>query len=437
MLVKVDRALPLDVLQRIALWLVDATTCFAFLEALGSPADRGSLESLWQLGLTIDRDSLWPDLYLDHLDHHTPQEHIRAVLPYYTQVYISGSYDIAWLRANLPSSMEIVWFNPPHLADMVQDSSLSDWYASWAMLPVVEVTLCHVSDDAMYLLDPVLPQMACLKSLHIHSHSPIDSILAFAASSSTLLELKLEAWLEIPGIDDGLVAYLMAWLQRLPVRTLCLSCFYWDAVTRDTKTDFCNAVLSHPTLSQLKLPDLDMSDLDKMPHPLPKLQTLALQTLQVPCVLQLFASPVVSLSLTGFDMPDASTVDLVFQALVRNHHLKSLTFKGTTLDERQWRHIVAYLPDIQLQALSWWYNCELTDEVVLLLADALKQNRSLRCCWFHTTIISTTAATTLLASVRSGVMKYIGFKLPLGTSRAQKNEIELFAATCGVRVRFE
>ncbi|KAF0719515.1 Aste57867_986 [Aphanomyces stellatus] len=429
-----DTLLPPDVLFKVALWIEDSATFFAFLEAIGSL--RGPpLDLLWRLGLTRSHNTLWPMLLIENADDESYAA-LEATSPLYSRVRVFGTCDVASLRRHLGRHVRLEWFNPP--LSMV-NAPLHEWYADWATLPLTSV----VATAAFYPKEPlctVLPRLTQLQRLEIGGVRPLAAVLAFAADSMALVHLIVNntaftrCTLTAPMLD-----HLIQWLQRQPVKTLSLSSIVLNAGELvDGKAAFCTTVLSCPTLNELRLRDVDLSDLAPMAFVI-HAHTVELKGLSVSHLLQLL-DPLVAPQLIELDLwacavpPDQAHLLCLFEALATNPTLQHLYMRHSDLNDEKWHSIVAFLPRLRLKSLRLaggeYY---LSDECALKLALALETNVELKICMCYGMVLSVQGATTLLQCLRRRpvVMQMIAFTLAKGASADQKKTMRERARDMG------
>ncbi|KAF0717223.1 Aste57867_2425 [Aphanomyces stellatus] len=266
--------LPPDVLHQIASYVNDTVSFFSFLDALGSPALRGPLEAVWQLGMTLDHSSLWPHLDLSHLHDDVTLAQLQTIVPLYTTILVAGAFDLAWLKTCVHSKAQLRWDEPPLLADA---ATLAEWYDAFATLRVVHVT------DSRCVVHPILSiltKLTHIKSLQVCAATTahLDLLFAFAATSPSLTALQITRHFgETEEITQSMVRHIHQWFHRHHVLTFAVDSVLWARdVDAALQAQFCSTVLSHPSLDDLRLGLLDVNSLGTMPLPPLRMRTLEL-----------------------------------------------------------------------------------------------------------------------------------------------------------------
>ncbi|KAF0689923.1 Aste57867_18664 [Aphanomyces stellatus] len=232
-----------NILITIVCYVADASTFFAFLDALATPDLRGPLESLWELGLIHTHTTLWPSLHLtkEILGDPFSRGHVEVVLQYYTVVKVLwADGDIDWLCRHLEPPMAVEW-----VASLPRPRPTTDWFLKCTQLPItsMEVTIWDGSLEALF------PVFATLERLTVRGEFTTSLARLFAAAaqpSSKLVELDIES-----GCEDTMTAPLLLpmiqWLEMRPVRTFRFWALKFDpSVDATLQQVFFKALFQRP-----------------------------------------------------------------------------------------------------------------------------------------------------------------------------------------------
>ncbi|KAF0700775.1 Aste57867_8728 [Aphanomyces stellatus] len=383
----------------------DATTLFAYLEALRPRQLLGPLEHLWQLGLTRKRSRLWPSLHLESLQPHHERIHLEGLAKLHMHVVVEGVYDLDWLQTFLhpralravaaidvspPSKTTLAWLEFPSAADIA--ISLPDWFDQWSSVFHVTRVDCTAYASVDDLVD-VLPRLRHLTSLvsptTLHL---LVAVLAFAAHSTTLTSLVLSPN-ELTSsdlVDDNDAAILVTtaavvnatrWLATQPVREFRFHGWPWQHVARSVQEAFLVALFHHPTLEELDCIGLDLTAAaaSVLPPPPTSLCVLDLSrsmfhTSWLTTILAM--SPVHTLVCVGPTLR-RDQLEPVLLALASTN-VTTLALTRTGLADQLWQSIFALdaLCLAPLVHLDLRGN-HLTDDAAIRLADVLWRNRTL------------------------------------------------------------
>ncbi|KAF0699171.1 Aste57867_10223 [Aphanomyces stellatus] len=252
-----DTSLPPDVIQRLALFLPDTDTFFAFLEAVRNPAILGDLFHFLRLAKTVPRVHLYPLLCVQRTDPVALASY-KAIAKYVSNVDFRKIYALDVLGEFLGPSIGLI--DLPRTSDL--DMPIADWYTAVAAssLPIAAITwtrnvTAHRPSGGDCLL-AVLPRLTLLRELTLDhaTLSSLDPLFEFLGASTHLTRLSLKhldiesTRAEWGGADDvaGLAVlrrihatHLAHWLQHAPVTHMRL--VGWDC---DCDTAFLTPVLA-------------------------------------------------------------------------------------------------------------------------------------------------------------------------------------------------
>ncbi|KAF0714721.1 Aste57867_3731 [Aphanomyces stellatus] len=432
--------LPPELLERVAPCIEDAPTFFAFLEALGNPTARGPFDPLWEMGLTTNRNNLWPILRLDNLDN-ALHDDLTRLLPLYSRVQVYDAFDIAWLTQHLPRHVKLDWLDPPQR--YVAGMELEDWYNAWATLPVSSITVRNVSSGRF---TNVLPRLHCLESLtvQVNAVDGVKAVLEYAAKSPTLVKLALSNEVLVPWhVTPAMVQLVLQWLERQPVSHLALKAMNFGQLRHHDGgvllAEFCTKLLASPTLDELHLIDINLSDMAHIASSI-GMRKVELRGLAFPCVLQLLDSKVAprlkQLDLWDVAIPnDPSLIQLLIELITKSTTLMHLALRQSQVDLGKWHNILPFLPALPLESLHLGgaLDFRVPDEFAFLVAQGLEANQTLACFMCYGLVISVDAALTLLQCLarRSIVMRSLAFTLVHDATIEQKKAIRAFAKRLG------
>ncbi|KAH9129376.1 hypothetical protein AeMF1_000555 [Aphanomyces euteiches] len=253
--------LPLDVMQRIALFLEDSRTFFNYLEAFRSHLHRlGCLRHFVDLAASTPVCDLWPQLKLHHLDA-TKLAPFKPILSCFTAIHVRKTYDLDLLGEIVEHDSER---HVLHLLDMPNQIDLKmpieEWYKALLPLPIISLTwttngAIH-SPSAIWTFMDTIPRMDHLKWLNLdHARLlSLDPLMQFIGGSRlTRVSLKHmrimrhNAWnFDLNGMAPVMthlfVAHLHNWLQHAPITHWSMA--GWDS---DCDTSCLNQLVATTT----------------------------------------------------------------------------------------------------------------------------------------------------------------------------------------------
>ncbi|KAF0697639.1 Aste57867_11688 [Aphanomyces stellatus] len=222
--------MPPELLVKIALYIPDAPTMFNLFEALGKPDARGLLlNSLWRLGLKMDRKKLWPVLSINGQETLDPSIAclMEIVMGMYVRVSIDGGlFDLLWLRQQLHPQTGVELINPT-TAVASASAQLDTWYTTCADMRITRL-LIDFSDADRIL--PLLPKLRPhLVALHLDESScgSLSTLMDFI-SSSNLTDLILhvlsnDSLFGLATLTPPMVRHLVRWLRLRPIQNFQFS----------------------------------------------------------------------------------------------------------------------------------------------------------------------------------------------------------------------
>ncbi|KAF0714099.1 Aste57867_4044 [Aphanomyces stellatus] len=215
---RTNHPMPQILIERMALFLPDATTFFHFLLAFSSPTDGdvlGDLHILLDLGRQLPLEDLWPRIQLHPLNMHLVVPHLSVISKYYAVIEIHDCREIAndtslHRLATLPFSNIATSF---HLVN----SSTTWWPASWNQ----HITSVDMTTSSNPALVHVLSSMSHLTDLTLHAcfqEEHLDAIFSWL-STSKITSLAIFAPLAIV-LTESMAKSIVQWLETRCVRRL-------------------------------------------------------------------------------------------------------------------------------------------------------------------------------------------------------------------------
>ncbi|CAK4195745.1 unnamed protein product [Aphanomyces euteiches] len=257
-------SLPVEAVLNIACYIASPTDLFAFLEALRPHNLLGPLEHLWQLGLTFDHCELWPELTISASDPPEYTASVKEIIKYYPLIYIIDMHDLEWISKYVsPTTLQEWYFTTALPTD--------EFWSIWSQFRISRVyitTNTRIGDRAHSLpesFQSALPNLHYLQSLEVRGAiQSIDAILAFAATSSYLIDLKFaDAWSTITtDVTPRMLRDLLQWFRRQRVQAFMFSNWSWNVNDVALKNSFYDAMFSWSTLDKLVCTSVDLSDVD-------------------------------------------------------------------------------------------------------------------------------------------------------------------------------
>ncbi|KAG9399926.1 hypothetical protein AC1031_011391 [Aphanomyces cochlioides] len=312
-----------DLVPHIASFIEAPDDFFSFLEAVGPPDIPVALKCIWQLGLQMDRSDLWPLLHIDtSMD--IPFEAQEPCMTYYSIIHIEETDNLERLKKHLDSKTEVHW-------------TLSEWttlrWIDFKLFFVRRLCIdidCRADDEKM-LLDVLTELLVHLKALvlcliyHLYN---LEKVLALVADSKQLIEL--ECWkVACRGlkfcIRDTMAHDILKWFNKQPVRVFRVNRGSFKLMNKACDKSFSTQYLIVQRWIHL--------------HWASEYNTGTQQLFEV--------------------LP---------HTLIR-----TLEISSTKLNFSEWQLLAQFLPSCRLESLTL-RNCELTNQYVISIAQAIKNN---------------------------------------------------------------
>ncbi|KAF0688291.1 Aste57867_20161 [Aphanomyces stellatus] len=398
--------LPVEVFRSIGLYIPDASTFFAFLEALGTSAVRGSLEAFWQLGATSpnERSLLWPTLVLKEETFHNRERLalVESVMTYYSHVDVVGLdwchwvCDLEWLHEHIGPATTITW--DADFPSSSAEAKLDDWFDLWATLPVTKLDVKNntadqyplaLTADAMPYFCAVLPRCHRLASLVIDSSPSLPAILERCVLPPSLVSIDMNTD-STCSFNAASLAHAQQWLTTAPVRRIYFGCMFLEsAVVPAIQNAFFAALFACPTIESI---DIAGWNLDHLDTAIPLSIPLAIRDLRVDgvmlsangllCIARAVrrSSTLENVCIGIFDEPDdfaafAAAWDELFVA-VSFANVKTLEMTQTFLSDAYWPRLAPHVQASKLESLSLAHN-RITNDGVAWIAQAIQQNETI------------------------------------------------------------
>ncbi|KAF0717298.1 Aste57867_2378 [Aphanomyces stellatus] len=406
--------LPVDVLLKIALWIEDATSFFAFLESLGTAHARGSLDSLWQLrSAFLDRDHLWPSLHLTDQILANHLEGLKSALFYVPHIVVLDLVDIGWLHQHVSPSTTISWeaaFPTSPSTALVHGIlvDLEDWFHMWAKLSIANLTVMRPDHNqnvrrlwtptpAIPTLFEVLPSCHRLVRLKLECPFCLSAVFELAATSTSLIDLALVSGsVYIMGSEPRLnathISLAMQWLNTAPVERLRLSNVYLASdLARNVLEMFLTTLFTCPTMMNLQLSTWDLASLDSSIFPTSfgllrlKFSGIKLTPTTILCLCRVLRHSIalktfILTKLRRSQCTDAHTNNTsAFQELfesIAQSNIKTLDVSNCRLDDTHWPQLGQSLQRCTLESIRLDRNY-ITDEGAYWIARAIQANETI------------------------------------------------------------
>ncbi|KAG9399832.1 hypothetical protein AC1031_011253 [Aphanomyces cochlioides] len=406
-------AFPVDVLVNIGFCISHHSDLFAFVEALRQDYDVGPLEHIWQLGLSLDHKLLWPDLVLtSRMTRSSQRVTYEAIAKFYRHIRVYVVMDIEWLKTHVDPKAELSWKLENLPGILIRNAN---YWSEWA-----DLRICHLYVDCDFpsgWID-VLPRLQYLKTLILKTQvdTHVDKILEFAAMSDQLTELVISTS-ENGSLTDPMLRNIIAWLSRQLVRVFAISGWEWRTNNMELKQSFYQAMFNCPTLKELKIAMVDLSDMDLTNA------TLSMQTLQIrTCFVspnfcetlaaRLIDSNVLDLSLVYTDDTTLKGIESLLRVLPKTS-IKSLDLVDSTVSSADICEFAPLLQASTLNTLKIRY-AELHEQAVSSLANAIQNNTSIAELDITGTVMTSQDCHRLIESAthtsRPIEMKWIAFQ---------------------------
>ncbi|KAF0719793.1 Aste57867_792 [Aphanomyces stellatus] len=363
--------LPLDVLVKIGLWLPEASSFFAFLDALGSLAARGPLDVFWQLGSIYPRhDDLWPTLVLtEEMFKHHGRLVASAIALASHVVVVDLACDIDWFHDHVGRHTTITWNAAFPSFSGVHDVSLHAWFDLWAGLPITTLVLrteLLLTSDITSLLCTALPRCRRVTTLEIQSAPSLSTIFEQGALPPMLVNLTID----VPApcrFTAMSLAKAIQWLATAPVQRVEWTCsFSTGDVEPSIQNTFFAALFTSPSLDYMALSGWNLSHLDTSTLPMP---SLAMRELRLDGV-DLKSTDIVTLAHAVRHSPslehlclrldnhtDPSATYAVYgpaceQLLAACVHVKTLELAACYLWDPHWHRLAPHLQSTKLESIA-------------------------------------------------------------------------------------
>ncbi|KAF0695790.1 Aste57867_13413 [Aphanomyces stellatus] len=366
--------LPSDIVFKIALFIRDASSFFAFLEALG-PLD--AFQPFLLLRHTRPRDTLWPILQLNANDDAIHLDGVAAIARYYSRVAAIDMYDLGWLSHAMHPMADIHWRGLPTTIPRGYPS-LDVWFHEWAKLRLTHVDVSHRCLDQRLLqaLPQLCPHLVSLTLSHAQCSVYLEGLLAFVSTSS-LTALALDSIQtgrnSTPVFTPVMVDHIVHWLQAQPVTAFRFGGGHW--AVNATPSKLFDAVFGCKTIEILALVNC------VLPSPLmPPGLTLTMR----------------DLVLIGCDVTETHTLELAAALVASNVH----TLRVRQLDARGAKNILRTLPSTNVLHFEL-SDCGITDSVVADVRVSLAASRRLQSITLEDNWLTNKGAASLARAVKA------------------------------------
>ncbi|KAG9409504.1 hypothetical protein AC1031_019767 [Aphanomyces cochlioides] len=376
-------SLPVEAVLNIACYIASPTDLFAFLEALRPHNLLGPLEHLWQLGLTFDHSELWPELTISSSDPPEYTASVKEIIKYYPLIYIIDMHDLEWISNYVSSTTLQEWYFTTALPT-------DEFWSSWSQFRISRVyitTNTRIGDRAHSVpegFQSALPNLHYLQSLEVRGAiQSIDAILAFAATSSYLIDLKFaDAWSTITTVvTPRMLRDLLQWFRRQRVQAFGFSNWAWNVNDVALKNSFYDAIFNWSTLDKLVCTSVDLSDVDFSNKAL-NLSSLSLgwcelHSDQVFAIAnQLVGSKMTHFSLSGYYDANVDGVAHLFEKLPETS-IQAFELSACRFEMSTWGRLATLLSKFRVQNLIMKSQA-LPDGAAQLIAQAIRDNNTIR-----------------------------------------------------------
>ncbi|KAF0723446.1 hypothetical protein Ae201684P_007263 [Aphanomyces euteiches] len=254
--------LPVDIIVKIAFYIPDATDFFKFLEALRPCYMLGPLEHLYKLGLTYDRNELWPILVLksslvDSVDRYAFEEIVKC----YSHVEVEEVWtNVEWLQKNISPWTKIDWI----IRNSIPTAKVLDDLIN---VRITRLSFVFYDEVAPTWWSDILPRLPHLTSLEAYITSEEEEPSDFfecVAASNQIIDLEIDVSHYEMRAED--LVHLTQWFQKQPVRKFVCFSGDWKAANMNTRQAFYQIMFNCTTLETLKLSSchLDYVDLTEI-----------------------------------------------------------------------------------------------------------------------------------------------------------------------------
>ncbi|KAH9099025.1 hypothetical protein LEN26_016395 [Aphanomyces euteiches] len=437
--------IPDDAIIQIAFYLQDPSHLFAWLEALGPALRPDPLECLWKLGLTKQHADLWPQLVISMDDlslDPTTRSALESIAKYYTDVRLINFVDLPWLHSNIHPLALQTW----HFDSDIPTSPPFSW-TIWASMRITRLYLSDLSDDM--ILVEILPQLHHLTAFQLNLPSgcraeiPIESILAWAASSAQLTELELFTPCASIRLTERMVSHLVDWFQRQPVRVFGFS--YWGFHHQVNDPDvvhaFYSTLFNCPTMDLLTCHFTDLNGVNWT--------DLTISTRRFELSACNMSSDIVTALATqltnsarlehfilhGYDDPNMAGIEHFFSVVPRMLSLKVLDLSYCHFESKTaWQTLAPLVQAFQVDTLIFC-GVKLTPDAAQWLAHALLANDTIQALDIRYNYVGFEGAKTLIQTNLKRRVRLVSIRLEYNSIRqCEKPLLQDVATQCGVQI---
>ncbi|KAF0727970.1 hypothetical protein Ae201684P_009440 [Aphanomyces euteiches] len=368
---------PVEVVLKTAFFIAEISDLLAFLEALRPAGLLGPLEHLWQLRLVKQQKELWPTLEITKEDL-TLDAAFRKCLAEFakccSRVRVHNVRDIQWLRRHLPPTVDQNW----EITTLQTSPNISN---DWSKL---RITSSHV--HGALRTDTSLEALQQLKHLTtlivVITEESMSSDLEFAAKSERLIHLELRPAFKLRGkilVNNIMLNNLIKWFKQQPVGRFHMSGWDLQFTDIDVKWVFYESMFQCASLKELScfstvFSDIDFSKLTFSMNSLSlrfcDLDSHGMTTLST----RLISSTVINFALSGVEYGQdfLQLFEILPQTSVKDLNLSAIKFHGG-----EFRIFANLLKTCTVETLTFRQN-NITPEEVLLVAEGIRENKSIR-----------------------------------------------------------
>ncbi|KAF0697155.1 Aste57867_12149 [Aphanomyces stellatus] len=246
--------LPPELIQRVALFLPDSITFFAFLDAYANDDDGvlGDLVSFRVLRDVTLPQHLWPQLRVNAATQTRALVHVEKVAKYFPMIEISDSVDVTALRL-APSTLVQLRVTP----------------RSRCWPPFLNQRWSTFSSASFILPPNAKPSLIHLKDLQLDGNAQTPTttwdVLFRYLESSNITSLSINASMQVSSVH---LWHVVRWLQHCPVENVQIERWNFDDA-RDVLPAFYTALASCATLKALRLSEITLPNIAHTPFPTP------------------------------------------------------------------------------------------------------------------------------------------------------------------------
>ncbi|KAF0727955.1 hypothetical protein Ae201684P_009484 [Aphanomyces euteiches] len=439
------RRLPEEVVTLVALFVRDANTVFAFLEALRPANLLGPLEPLWQLGLVKSRTDLWPDLDIRHDDENLTEEsqlHLLSAMKFYDRVFIYGRPNFPWTLANFKKNVEFWW------SEWNIDPDFETSWIAQISERVVALYLPNMleKNETNMLLDQ-FPRFTNLRSLELYLDEPwyLKDLFDFLADESQITDLVLRhrGTADILDIEvtDSTAESIIRWIENLYVEVFQFSRWNIQIENDDLRDYFFDTIFSSDSLRTLVCDESNLSGIDfaSFSYPMDYLELHVCDLSQLD--IQNLAIGLKDSNVRDFMISYISTEEFIgFRDLLRGLNETSITklqLSQCNFRDEHWVQLARCLKTCVLTSLSvcstGW-----SRRSVISIANAIKSNNSIEHLALDDEPVGFIGIVLLIKSgtspERAVQLRSIDV-VNCGLRRKEVLAIQKFAHECGVKIK--